>query len=316
MSKEVTAEQTSGQESGLINFEAFQSRDNQFHTGSTKPPEKKAEPVKPVTPEKEAEAVQFKKEVKEATPEKEADSDPIEKRLKDKDRYITQQNEELKKAKMSLSQLNKLIHKFGSDSLVYDADGNPIDFKFDDAKPKVEQKKEDKEPPLPTGDEEPAVYTQMLKDRAKWEFKQEMKAEREEQEARENAEKQKKMEAEAEAIKSEAINESWDMAKTLFPDMEKEDSPLRQKAEEIFRQNPKLKHRTDYNFICASMAAEALGIMPVTESTTTEKPKKEVKIVQKQGLSSLGGNSGKSDFHPINGKLDEFMQREKQFYKK
>jgi len=317
MSEEVTAEQTNETEVKTevekSSFEAFQDREKSFSEPKEEevnPSEKKA--VKPATPVKEAEN---KEESEEADPEKETDSDPIEKRLKDKDRYITRQQEELKELKLKLSKRDKVIHKFGSEAVVYDNDGDPIDFRFDDKKEKSETAKEDAEPPLPTGDEPLEVYTDMIAKRAEWKYEQKQKA-KEEAKQREQEVKTEKEEADLRdnAFK-EAVDENIEITAELFPDLKDTESKLFKEADKIFKANPKLKYRPDCNFICFSEAAKKLGIPPVTSSDTERTEKRDIKITPKKNLMELGSQGGKDSLNMDTGFM-KFRKDEQRFQSK
>lgn len=243
MDEIVTAEQenetTVMQESGentALGMDEFLKRDAQFHTGKSKAPEvKESAPVKPVTPPKEEAVNKQEKapESKKGTPEKEPETE--DKRLKDKDRYITKLEEERKELKMSVSKLNKLINKYGSDAVVYDENGDPVGFNFEtkSEKPKKEEES-DPEPPEPTEDDDIKTFNKKVKDRVKWELRQEARQKEEAKAKEQEAKEQLEEESLRETVFKEAVNEDYDGVVELFPDAKNKESELFKKATEIY----------------------------------------------------------------------------------
>ena len=320
---EVTAEQTNEEvkpEAEKSSFESWQERQKTFsepkEEESSKPSEKKTvkTPEKTATPEKKADD---KDETDEADPEKEASSEPLEKRLKDKDRYITRILEELKESKRKLSKRDKVIHKWGSEAVVYDEEGDPVDLSFEERKENQSKAAEesDPEPPKPSPDDDLETYNEKIEARVLWRIRQEARQKEEakakEQEAKEKDEQEKLREQ----VFKEAVNEDYDGVVELFPDAKNKESELFKKATEIYLADKKrLSLRSDRNSYCFFRAADALGLKPVT--TKEETPKREIKIVKKPNFADLGGG-GSGDFpNPVQNKLDWFNQREKQFVKK
>lgn len=303
-------------------FEQFNAKEQAYNVNKSQAPKSESKPEKvpaPVTPAKEAVK---KPEAKaddskpESHPEKEHESvEAVEKRLKDKDRHITKLSEELKALKAGLEKRDRLLNRF-SDALDLDENGDPKDWNFEKANPKAKKEDADPRPEDPNEDDDFKTFNKKLVEIAKWEIRQEQNAKEEAKRKEAELSKQKEEDSKKESARVEAINESFDMAVALFPDAAVEDSELRQKAEEIYRNNPKIQHRTDYNLYCFMKAAEELGIKPVTPKEPETQPKKDVKVVMKPSLMELGSSSGGSTSNALQGKLSAFNSREQQFIKK
>jgi hypothetical protein len=305
---EVTAENTNEEikpEAEKSSFEAWQEKQKSFSEPKedepSKPTEKKTvkTPVKPATPEKEAEE---KDETEEADPEKEAASEPLEKRLKDKDRYITRILEELKESKRKLSKRDKVIHKFGSEAVVYDEYGDPVDFNFEERKKEAikESDEIDPEPPKPSPDDDLETYNEKIEARVLWRIRQEARQKEEAKAKESEAKEQLEQEKLRETVFKEAVNEDYDGVVELFPDAKNKESELFKKATEIYLADKKrLSLRSDRNSYCFFRAADALGLKPVTESKDPEK--RDVKITLKKNLMDLGSQGGRDSINTDSG---------------